>query len=77
MYKFSEKALTGFMAMLAAVLVILAVPFFQAPVSADTNAGDRIAVDVTGKSEGYSAILYDNLNGLPTSEANAIPVFQP
>ena len=37
---------------------------------ADTTA--RIAVDVTGKDEGYSATIYDNTNGLPTAEANAI-----
>ena len=30
------------------------------------------AVDLIGKTEGYSAVLYDNTNGLPTSEANAI-----
>lgn len=32
----------------------------------------EIAVDPTLNSEGYSAILYNNMNGLPTSEANAI-----
>ena len=31
-----------------------------------------VAVDPTGKSDGYSAVLYDNTNGLTTSEANAI-----
>ena len=31
-----------------------------------------IAVDPTGRSEGFSAVLYDNRNGLPTSEANTI-----
>ena len=31
-----------------------------------------ISVDPTGLSEGFSAVLYDNSNGLPTSEANAI-----
>ena len=31
-----------------------------------------IAVDPTGRSEGFSAVLYDNTNGLPTAEANAI-----
>ena len=31
-----------------------------------------VAVDPTGKGDGYSAVLYDNTNGLPTSEANAI-----
>ena len=39
---------------------------------AETNTGDRIDVDVTGKKKGYSAVLYNNMNGLPTSEANAI-----
>lgn len=37
------------------------------------NAGSpTISVDPTGSSEGFSAVLYDNANGLPTSEANAI-----
>ncbi len=31
-----------------------------------------VSVDPTGRSEGFSAVLYDNTNGLPTSEANAI-----
>lgn len=31
-----------------------------------------VSVDPTGLTEGFSAILYDNSNGLPTSEANAI-----
>lgn len=46
-----------------------------APVSlhaADSEAGKKITVDYTGRSEGFAAILYDNTNGLPTSEANAI-----
>ena len=30
------------------------------------------SVDPTGRVEGYSAVLYNNTNGLPTSEANAI-----
>ncbi|MCR5304233.1 MAG: hypothetical protein K6E33_06680, partial [Lachnospiraceae bacterium] len=33
---------------------------------------DTISVDPTGLMEGFSAVLYDNSNGLPTSEANAI-----
>lgn len=32
----------------------------------------EIVVDLKGKEEGYSAIIYNNLNGLPTSEANDI-----
>ncbi len=31
-----------------------------------------LSVDPTGRREGFSAVLYDNSNGLPTSEANAI-----
>ncbi|MBO4919399.1 MAG: SpoIIE family protein phosphatase [Erysipelotrichaceae bacterium] len=31
-----------------------------------------VAVDPIGQSEGYSAVLYNNTNGLPTSEANDI-----
>ncbi|MCR5108279.1 MAG: HD domain-containing protein [Lachnospiraceae bacterium] len=33
---------------------------------------ETISVDPTGLKEGFSAVLYDNSNGLPTSEANAI-----
>ena len=31
-----------------------------------------LSVDPTGRKEGFSAVLYDNTSGLPTSEANAI-----
>ena len=34
--------------------------------------GVSLSVDPTGHNEGFSAVLYDNTNGLPTSEANAI-----
>ena len=40
-------------------------------VMAASDSGS-VAVDPTGKSDGYSAVLYDNTNGLTTSEANAI-----
>ena len=47
--------------------------------AADTSDGEEnsakektISVDPTGKNEGFSAVIYDNMNGLPTSEANAI-----
>ena len=33
---------------------------------------EELSVDPTGKSEGYSTVLYDNTSGLPTSEANDI-----
>ena len=40
-----------------------------------TGAGKHngtVAVDPIGKSDGFSAVLYNNTNGLPTSEANDI-----
>ena len=39
---------------------------------ADETLQGRIAVDPVHQSGGYSARLYNNTNGLPTSEANAI-----
>ncbi len=45
----------------------------KTPLSNMTNPkNDTISVDPTGMREGFSAVLYDNSNGLPTSEANAI-----
>ncbi len=36
------------------------------------NRNIKLSVDPISKSEGFSAVLYDNRNGMPTSEANAI-----
>ncbi|MCR4922818.1 MAG: hypothetical protein K5931_02285, partial [Lachnospiraceae bacterium] len=36
------------------------------------NINRSVSVDPTGLKEGFSAVIYDNNNGLPTSEANAI-----
>ncbi len=41
-------------------------------VSGAEGEGSRLAVDPVGHSENYSAVLYNNTNGLPTSEANAV-----
>ncbi len=41
-------------------------------VSADTGEYEKLAIDPSGSDEGYSAVLYNSTNGLPTSEANAI-----
>ena len=57
------------------VLILLLLLFlFPAHGEKDTvNAsGASLSVDLTERTEGYSAVLYDNRNGLPTSEANAI-----
>ncbi|MBR5088575.1 MAG: HD domain-containing protein [Ruminiclostridium sp.] len=42
------------------------------PTNASGVPNRAVSVDPTGVSEGFSAVLYDNTNGLPTSEANAI-----
>ena len=44
----------------------------EASFNASGNRNQTPSVDPTGRSEGFSAVLYNNLNGLPTSEANAI-----
>ena len=47
----------------------------EGEVTSINSAGLRngnAAVDPVGHTEGFSAVLYDNMNGLPTSEANAI-----
>ncbi|MBO5536927.1 MAG: histidine kinase, partial [Clostridia bacterium] len=38
----------------------------------EDTAEPVITVDPLGQSEGYMAVMYDNTNGLPTSEANDI-----
>ena len=53
----------------AAILI----PFDQVHAENITGAeNDKVNIDFTGQNEGYSAVLYNNSNGLPTSEANAI-----
>ena len=60
------------------ILILLLISLFI-PVRADTATMNvagvpnlPLSVDPTGRTEGFSAILYNNPNGLPTSEANAI-----
>ncbi len=40
--------------------------------NASGNRNQKLAVDPTRKNEGFLSVLYNNRNGLPTSEANAI-----
>ncbi len=40
--------------------------------NASGNLNRSPSVDPIGKSEGFSAVLYNNRNGLPTSEANTV-----
>ena len=64
--------------LLFAVIVVLQCAVtagFAAGVQAMNTSGSlnrTLAVDPIRKSEGFSAVLYNNKNGLPTSEANAI-----
>ncbi len=61
---------------ISSCLLILLVLSSQLPTVWAASTGDSsnhtLAVDPTGKNNGYSAVLYDNTNGLPTSEANAL-----
>lgn len=41
-------------------------------VYAADDPAEKVTVDPVGRSDNYSAVLYDNTNGLPTSEANAL-----
>ena len=65
-------------AMFLAVIYILATPitvFCETDVASRNASGTlnrSISVDPTGRSEGFSAVMYNNLSGLPTSDANAI-----
>ena len=56
--------------LLVLALVCLLQPGYAALAEGDT--APHISVDLVNHTEGYSAVLYDNTNGLPTSEANAI-----
>ena len=47
-------------------------PVFAASMNISGSENGTPSVDPIEDSEGYSAVVYDNTNGLPTSEANAI-----
>ena len=59
-----SRVIRSALCFLPAFLLIL-----QTPVFADA---EKPAVDPVSQSESYTAVLYDNTNGLPTSEANDI-----
>ncbi len=41
-------------------------------INSSGNENRPLSIDPSNRREGFSAVLYDNKNGLPTSEANAI-----
>ena len=56
-------------------IILITMGVFALQVNAENISGDEnedVSVDLTGKKEGFASVLYDNTNGLPTSEANAI-----
>ena len=69
----SENRSAGMRA--AAFVIVLAIVFsaccYMLPTDRE-NVNAAVLSDVTDKGYGYSAVLYDNSNGLPTSEANTI-----
>ncbi len=59
--------------MLLMIAQIVCAAFAEGDVLNASGVVNRsVSVDPTGRSEGFSAVLYNNTNGLPTSEANAI-----
>lgn len=77
----NKKRHTGhgrLMGLILTVMIILESAFGITAVrisrAENSSGGDYedMSVDPTTRGEGYSAVLYDNTNGLPTSEANAI-----
>lgn len=68
-----KAALTICLAFLFTASVSLAaLPFNSTFADSAAESSEELPVDPTGKGSGYSAVMYDNTNGLPTSEANAI-----
>ena len=68
-YKYNGSGRLGFR---LGISLLLLFALLVQPVYAAAADNARVSVDLLGYTEGYSAVLYDGLNGLPTSEANAI-----
>ena len=68
------KRITALILTLICVFAALPAVFAEAalPKNASGTENRPVSVDPTGRTEGFSAVLYNNTNGLPTSEANAI-----
>ena len=54
------------------ILLALVIMLNVGAACADESPEAVKTVDPVNQSDGFSAVLYDNTNGLPTSEANAI-----
>ena len=73
--KKTGKRMSG-LALFLVLFLLRFVPCMGESTTTSVNVSGRIngaiAVDPVGQSEGFSCIMYDNTNGLPTSEANAV-----
>ena len=69
-----RKIYVRWIAVLSAIVLTLCGlgPLEVAAGTAAAGEDDNLAIDPSGSDEGYSAVLYNSSNGLPTSEANAI-----
>ena len=63
-----------FLPLMMAAQMLLPVTAEAAPLLTIGNTGDdtAVAIDPVNRGDSYSAVLYNNMNGLPTSEANDI-----
>ena len=66
------RLLPGLMLCLCSVLCIMAAWKPYEIYASEETGTSELSVDMTDKGDGYSSVLYDNTNGLPTAEANAI-----
>ncbi|MBR4910945.1 MAG: HD domain-containing protein [Clostridia bacterium] len=64
--RYSEKIRT------TAALLVASVLFFASAFAAAPLRAENAKIDFTGRGIGYSTVIYDNANGLPTSDANSI-----
>lgn len=59
-------------ARLPGLLLVALLTAFCLPLESLAAGEERVVIDPAAKGAGYSAVLYDNTSGLPTSEANVI-----
>ena len=71
---YSRQIIRNIMLLLTLALLFASQRAGAAALSVNTTGGqgETLAVDPVRNSEAFSAVLYNNMNGLPTSEANAI-----
>ena len=62
------KTFKSLLCLLVSIALLTGVLVLPAAAKDDT----KLSVDLVSGKEGYTSVLYDNTNGLPTSEANAI-----